>query len=134
MGWFGNLFGRKPEAGFTRFEGDGSFECDVVGESNYQDALNRIAGGKTEDGHEFECTARLVPEPGNPHDSNAVMVMIDGRQVGYLSRAHAQAMTILFQRKGLGGAEADALVVGGWKRGRGAKDEGHYGVKLDLPI
>jgi hypothetical protein len=30
-----------------------------------------------------------VPEPTNPHDPFAVMVQVDGRCVGYLSRAHA---------------------------------------------
>ena len=30
--------------------------------------------------------ARLVPEPDNPHDSNAVAVYIRGEQVGYLPR------------------------------------------------
>ena len=109
MGWFANLFGKKPERRFTRFEGDGTYECDVVGEASYQDALNRIAGGKTKDGHEIECLAQLIPEPSNPHDANAIMVTIDGSRVGYLARAHAKAMTIVFQRNGWSGAEVDAL-------------------------
>ena len=39
----------------------------------------------------FDCIAALVPEPSNPYDSNAVMVQIDGRHVGYLSREDAVA-------------------------------------------
>ncbi|MBA3305329.1 MAG: HIRAN domain-containing protein, partial [Thermoleophilaceae bacterium] len=32
-----------------------------------------------------------MPEPGNPHDPNAVMVQIRGRLVGYLPRDAAVA-------------------------------------------
>jgi hypothetical protein len=40
----------------------------------------------------FECFAALVPEPGNPYDSNAIRVEIEGRLVGYLSRADAEEL------------------------------------------
>ena len=33
--------------------------------------------------------AALIPEPTNPHDPFAVMVQVDGRCVGYMSRGHA---------------------------------------------
>ena len=111
MGWLGNLFGGKP-TNYARLDGDGDYLCDVVGESHYQAALNRIAGGKTEDGHQIECTAILVPEPTNSHDRNAVKVMIAGAQVGYLSRTHAAALSTVFQKRRLAGAEVDAMITG----------------------
>lgn len=134
MGWLSRLFGVR-EKRFVQLEGSDDFECEVVGESNYQDALERIAGDKTEDGHEHECIALLTPEPTNPHDRNAVVVTIDDMVVGYLSRPHAQAMCQVFERNRLDGAYANAMIVGGWRRvGRRSKDEGHYGVRLDIPI
>jgi hypothetical protein len=58
----------------------------VVGEGSYQDNLDRISGGKTEDGPTTaEHTAIMKPEPTNPYDQNAIAVTIDGATVGYLS-------------------------------------------------
>ena len=133
MGWLSGLFGKKPE-GIVWLEGDGDFECEVVGESNYQPALAKITGGKTEDGHEFKCVAALVLEPTNKHDRNAVMVQIDGYLVGYLSRPHAASLSDILTRKGLEGAQANAVIVGGWSRRTGRNVEGHFGVKLDIPV
>lgn len=115
-------------------EGPGDFEFDAVGESHYQRALDSICGGKCERGHNLECDALLILEDENPHDSKAVAVAISGKIVGYLSRAHAREF-----RKAIAAAKIDhcvlvvkAKIVGGWDRGAG--DEGHYGVKLDLPV
>lgn len=115
-----------------RIHGDGEFSFDIVGESYYQSNLLTIAGPKTEDGVEIECTARLVPEPDNPHDKNAVSVQINGLKVGHLSRVDALSWNIAAERQGMHGdvVEVDAIIVGGWKRANG--DEGHFGVKLDL--
>ncbi|WP_164887553.1 HIRAN domain-containing protein [Paenirhodobacter populi] len=115
-----------------KLEGDGSYDFDIVGESYYQDALAAIAGPKTEGGVEHVCTARLVPEPSNPHDPNAVAVHIGGRKVGHLSRLAAAHWVGMLSRTGSAGVtlEADAMIIGGWKRPNG--DEGHYGVKLDI--
>lgn len=57
----------------------------VVGESNYQATLRPLADRLGRDGV-FE--ARLVPEPDNPYDGNAVAVCVnDGlAKVGYLNR------------------------------------------------
>ena len=34
--------------------------------------------------------ARLVREPDNPHDSNAVAVQVNGRRIGYVPRSVAE--------------------------------------------
>lgn len=62
---------------------------DVVGESNYQPALNAITGRRGWVEVRHECTAVLVLEPTNPYDPNAVRVEIKGHLVGYLSRQDA---------------------------------------------
>lgn len=120
------LGGRRESTPHTDLRPSGDFDFDVVGESNYQAELSAICGGHCEEGVEHECTALLVPEPTNPHDANAVKVVIEGRTIGYLSRQHA----ILYRRRIGGAGRCGALVVGGWDRGNG--DRGHFGVKLDL--
>lgn len=61
----------------------------VVGESNYQPALLSITGSSPGQDVACDCIAELVPEPMNPHDPNAIMVKVEGRCVGYLSRQNA---------------------------------------------
>jgi hypothetical protein len=58
----------------------------VVGTSHYQDALLELAPREADEEVRRDAVATLVPEPGNPHDPNAIAVQIDGRLVGYLSR------------------------------------------------
>jgi hypothetical protein len=124
------LFGRRP-AEARSLAGDGLFRVEVVGESHYQAVLEEICGGHTEKGVRHDCVAMLVPEPENPHDRNAIRVDINGRTVGYLSRADAVGY-----RDGLNLAGAAihplrcrAVIRGGWKRPDGL---GYFGVMLDL--
>jgi hypothetical protein len=113
--------------------GDGTYSLNVVGESFYQDALDRICGGKDEDGHNKETSARLVPEPHNPHDKNAVAVCISGEVIGYLDKQRAKRYGDILHGSVI--EKCPALITGGWKRkGRGKNSEGHYGVKLDLNL
>ena len=133
MGWLFDLFAAKPTK-VVRLEGDGDFGCEVVGESHYQAALNIITGGKTADGHEFACEALLERERGNRKDPNAVAVSINGLRVGYLNRGHAATMTGIFTKHRLVGAYAGAIIVGGWQRQGRKNPEGHYGVRLDIPV
>jgi hypothetical protein len=112
------------------------FAFDVVGESRYQAALSDICGGKSESGHEYQCTAYLILEDDNPHDAQAVRIDIDGSTVGYLDRENARKfrkeLAVAARGVTVNVACCPALIVGGWSRDRGA-DQGHFGVKLDLP-
>lgn len=139
--WFayGFLRGYGGGGSFTartegHIRGAGRFACDVVGESHYQDNLLRIAGGRTEDSAELKKTATLILDDGNPHDSNAVKVFIDGLAVGHLPRQLARTWRGSLRKQGLpvGNYTCDAMVVGGWSRGRG--NTGHFGVRLDVPV
>jgi predicted Zn-ribbon and HTH transcriptional regulator len=96
MGFFSRMLGRtaRPDAGdHANLVGAavlrGHDTLEVVGESHYQDDLWRLAGGFSADRIRCAVAAVLVPEPDNPHDSNAVKVLIDGHLVGYLSREDA---------------------------------------------
>ena len=112
---------------------EGSFRVDAVGEPHYQDALEAIAGGRTEEGADLETVALLVPEPSNRYDPNAVQVMIEGKVVGYLSRRNAailQGPILAKMRREQRAVACRARIVGGWDRGRG--DRGHFGVRLYL--
>jgi rubrerythrin len=107
----------------------GSEPLDVVGESFYQDALWRLAGGRTSEPVECAIRAVLEPEPSNKRDSNAIMVRIDGHCVGYLSRHDAAAyLPGLNTLREQGPVELAGLIVGGGPRRDGI---GFLGVFLD---
>ena len=134
MGLFSWLLGNKKQSKqIVHLEGDGSFELEIVGESFYQDALDNITGGKTEDGYEMEVEAMLNYDDDNPYDNKAIAVSIEGEKVGHLSRKLARQFRERMEETGCPGASAvcKALIVGGWDRGNG--DRGDFGVKLDLP-
>lgn len=109
----------------------GDETLEVVGESFHQDALWKLVGGYTTEPVRVECRAALVPEPENPHDVNAIKVLIDGLLVGHLSREDAPAYLPGLRRltmSHLGGAELRGVIVGGGRRGKGI---GFLGVFLD---
>lgn len=56
----------------------GAYNFDIVGEASYQDALDQLAGGKTDAGVHVQKWATLVMEKNNPLDPNAVRVDIEG--------------------------------------------------------
>jgi len=119
----------------VRLKGDDDYGFEIVGESHYQEALSTICGGPCEDGHEHECVAELLPEPSNPYDANAVMVRIQGKTVGYLSKEWAPLYLAALKALGHEGAPAtcNAIINGGWERTRrGEVDRGSFGVELDM--
>jgi hypothetical protein len=69
---------------------EGDCDLEVVGESFYQDNLWRLAAARPGEPVRVEVIAVLVAEDGNPYDSNAIAVWIDGRKVGHLSRENAR--------------------------------------------
>ena len=99
----------------------GSATLEVVGESFYQDALWDLVGGVCSDYVRQDAVAVLEPEPTNPHDANAVRVLIDGRMVGYLSREDAAAylggLRGLLERARPGCVGLHGVICGGGQRG-----------------
>lgn len=110
----------------------GGFEVEVTGESHYQGALQAIAGAHGDDAAELETKALLVPDDANPYDNKAVKVLVQGRQVGHLSREDARSYRrrLAAKKQGMVAAQCGALVMGGFI-GRDGK-RASYGVRLDL--
>lgn len=110
---------------------EGSYPMEVVGESQFQDALERICGPHTREGYRVEVNATLIREPHNPHDRNAVGVEVYGEKVGYLSRDDAERVGGQMDEEGLGQVRCGGLVKGGWRTNQ--YDEGSFGVWLAIP-
>ena len=117
-----------------RLPGGNDYTYEIVGESHYQDSLMRICGGRSEEAAQKFVEARLVLDDKNPHDNKAVRVDIDGNVVGYLSKQNARKYRAYLKKIGRGDVVGvcQAVVVGGWDRGKG--DVGNFGVKLDLSV
>jgi hypothetical protein len=99
---------------------------EIVSESAYQDTLRDIWQRQRP---ERELSLRLVAEPSNSHDPNAVAVQtFAGVTVGYLPRGDAadyQQLVVQWEREGLTGI-CSAKLLGG-TRGRN-----HIEVLLDI--
>lgn len=95
----------------------GNFPLDVVGESHYQAALERVCGGRCKDGFNKPVTATLVLENSNRNDKNAVRVDINEATVGYLSRDNARRYRKALKMPGdLRPRTCPAVIRGGWDR------------------
>lgn len=97
----------------------------VSGESHYMDALEAILGSSV-GGHSRQraVIAALVPEPDNQYDPNAIMVIIDGQQVGYIPKDDAPEI----------GRRLDGKPIAVAARVGGGPDPGSpIGVRIELP-
>ena len=121
---------RKPPKATVKWR-NGSFPMEVVGESNYQEALMKICGGFSRDGYELELVAEIEREPSNPYDKNAILVSIDGHTVGYLNKDQAQRVSAQMIEDGIERARCSSKIVGGWRTNQ--HDSGHFGVRLGIP-
>ena len=77
---------------FQLLGSDGYPWMEVEGEFARTDAIQKAIGQRMKLDQEVELTdldAELRPEPTNPYDRNAVMVIIKGQHVGYLGREDA---------------------------------------------
>ncbi len=91
-------------------------EQEVRGESHYQDALAEVSNLADGVVRRRDVVAVLVPEPRNPHDSNAVRVEVFGRLVGRIPREDAAEMSpilLALQKSGMLVASQAEIVGGG---------------------
>ena len=111
---------------------DYDHEFEVVGESNYQVALEKLVGDHGPQAPDLKTIANLIPENDNPHDSSAVRVEIEGHTVGYLSRDDARGFRRRLGSKKLSGqvTSCDAMIMGGFIGSNGKRAS--YGVVLDM--
>jgi len=122
----GGSSGSSADSGgtFTAI-GSGSFDFEIVGESNYVAAIRRIAGSS----REKVVLATLRREPTNKFDKNAVEVSVDGRQVGYIPRESAEEFHVPIQR-----VEQSGLTLTAWARVWFGEIDGRMvgSVRLDI--
>lgn len=105
----------------------GSAPLEVVGESFYQEAIEKIVRG-TNGYARIAVIATLFPETDNAYDANAISVWISSLKVGHLSRADAAMFRpgLLDLQRRLGAAiSLPGVLVGG---GEGRP---YYGVFLN---
>lgn len=135
------LFGGKPKPQQARpvlpiieLPKSKGFPMEVVGESYYQSNFERICGPRSKDGENRIVEAWLILEDSNPHDSEAVLVEINGMPVGHLSREVAPKYRQWLTANGHGRAygKCQGKIKGGWQRGR--NDIGSYGVTLNVKL
>ena len=110
----------------TRVFSTRDFSVDIVGESNYQDALRNSRDGVKDYSGTGYITAVIAREPDNPYDSGAVKVMNGEMEtIGYLARKlaakygpaiglwEAEGYHIRCQAK-LSGGEGRRRNIGAW--------------------
>lgn len=117
-------------------DGPGTFAYDVVGESHYVENLEEIvreANLSPAEPGELSCQAFLLCQPSNPHDPNAVAVVIDRKVVGYVPRDEAKDLAPELRRlantrtkDGRGGQVLCVQARIGWS------GPDRIGVRLDL--
>jgi hypothetical protein len=79
-----------------------------------------------------DVAVELVHEPANPDDRNAVAVLVEGLQVGYIPRDYAPAWSAFIAEKNRAGMRVRASGQMWAVRGRG--DEPDFGIWLSVPV
>lgn len=100
------------------------YKYEIVGEQSYQQNLRKIAGPKEDVSKSYECMAKVISEPTNKYDKNAVKVEINGLLVGYINKAEAKKVSGRKVNK-----IVPAVIDGGWVND---DSEGSYGGKLAI--
>ena len=88
----------------------------VAGTPHYQDELAAAAGPKRPGGVEDRRRFALVAEPDNPHDPQAIAVVLEGGgKVGYLPREEAERYGRLMDAVAARGRRpvTDGVILGG---------------------
>lgn len=110
--------------------GPTSFRQEVVGEAYNPEQMSRILAsvqGRTD----AVLPAWLMPEPGNAHDPNSVIVWILGGKVGYLPREIAAWWQPILAR--LFARYRSHVACQAWVEPPSATNGGEFGVVLWLP-
>ena len=124
------MFRRRSQAGLV-VENFGAYGQDVAGESHHRSELaraeRRLSEEERRDGRGY-LFARLVREPKNAYDPNAVRVELDGRLAGYIPRGQAAGVSAWLAAHAGKDVWVRAVLV--WRTDLPGSD---YGVWLDLP-
>jgi hypothetical protein len=85
----------------------------IAGEVSYAKALMQITGPPCANGYCWPVVVRLLREPGNPHDANAIRAEVSGARLGYLRRHLAAQVTPALDGAGLREFWVPGLLRGG---------------------
>lgn len=85
----------------------------VAGEASYLTALRALTGPPCESGYCIPVVVRLVREPRNPYDSNAIRAEVGGTCIGYLRRHLAGQIAPALDRSRVREFEVAGLLRGG---------------------
>lgn len=135
MGIINKLFGSKMEnlSSLKTFvveedSAESGYNFDVVGEAFQRDHLVALLKkNKVIEVGELQTQAMLELEPTNDFDPNAVKVMVDGLQVGYVPKTFSGDVTRMMNDKGVTEFEVPALL--GWDTNN---PKPAIGVRLDM--
>jgi len=120
----------KPPGNAIRVSfGAGGFPLAIVGESNYQDELERLRSAIDEGQRWLVARFYIRREPQNAHDPNAIVVTTDsGETIGYFSRQDAKQYRAAVERLE---AHYDTIWCRGCLQG-GTDSKPSIGVVLDV--
>jgi hypothetical protein len=109
---------------------------DVVGESHYALSIRSLFDGDLKgDGAEITTTVRLVPDPRNKFDRNAVGVWAGPRQIGHLPRDEAARYAPILAAliaQGWSPQVSARIWAADWSAGYGDRDNFTSSVRLQL--
>ena len=88
----------------------------IAGESRYPEAFAALAGPPRDAGYLIPVSVRLVREPGNKYDRNAIVATVEGRTVGYISRDVAAVVAPALDGVGVSQITVCGIVRGGYTR------------------
>lgn len=114
----------------------GKFDFEVVGESFYQEAIQRQFVVQNEvEKRGGTLVAELIPEDDNQYDRNAIAVFINDELVGYMSRDDAKSFRTRLSKHGIAkkASTCNALIQ---EHERSSINNGGsmYSVWLDLQL
>lgn len=110
--------------------GNGFYSLPVAGVSFYRGNIAMVADNPDGLPALMFCKAFLVPDDDNPHDANAILVVIESKKVGHLpaSLCEAYRKSLVAQAGQVPVALVDAVVSGGlYKDGKAYE----YSIGLD---
>lgn len=81
---------RRSKANLPHWPSNGAFAEKIVGTSHYQDVLSKAVNWPINGEHIVYGKADLIPQPDNAYDPNAVKIIYEGKQIGYLSKESAE--------------------------------------------
>ena len=131
----GNYFYRNPSPAplpnIPRIAESGSFAYEAKSAFHYQDDLVAIAGERRVAPIYFRTNCILRADKDNPHDRNAIEILIAGRRVGYIAQGDNQRLASELRAAGVDGDVQCRAEIRGAAVGPIAKPGG-FRLNLDL--